>query len=83
MVECRCGGGVAGSHCSAPGQYFGELCVLRRAPRTATVVADMPTSLLVISRRALTSVIENAPGLAFKMLTTMAGRLQDADAKLL
>ena len=66
-----------------PGQYFGELSVLRRAPRTATVVADMPTALLVISRQGLASVLDSAPGLAYKMLTTMAGRLQDADAKLL
>jgi|SRR5579864_8979942 len=65
------------------GQYFGELSVLRRAPRTATVVADMDTTLLVISRRGLAAVIAQAPGLATKMLATMAGRLQDADARVL
>ncbi len=66
-----------------PGQYFGELSVLRRGPRTATVIADLPTTLLVVTRPALASVLENAPGLAYKMLTVMAGRLQDADAGLL
>jgi CRP-like cAMP-binding protein len=66
-----------------PGQYFGELSVLRRGPRTATVVADMPTTLLVISRNGLASVLESAPGLTYKMLTTMAGRLQDLDARLM
>jgi CRP-like cAMP-binding protein len=64
-----------------PGQYFGELALLDRAPRNASVIADTPMRLLVLAQREFNDLLENVPVLAMKMLRIMAARLRDADAK--
>jgi|SRR5919108_175089 CRP-like cAMP-binding protein len=64
-----------------PGQYFGELSLLDRGPRSATVVADTPMRLLVLGQREFNGVLDEVPGLAHKLLRTMAGRLRDAESK--
>jgi CRP-like cAMP-binding protein len=64
-----------------PGQYFGELAVLDRAPRNATVVADGPMKLLVLGQREFSALLDTVPGVAHKLLRSMAERLREADAK--
>ena len=64
-----------------PGQYFGELALLARGPRNATVVADSDSRLLVLGQREFSGLLDEVPGLAHKILNTMATRLADADAK--
>jgi CRP-like cAMP-binding protein len=63
------------------GQYFGELALLDRGPRSATVTADSDMQVLVLGQREFAGVLDEVPGLARKMLAAMAGRLRDADAK--
>ncbi len=65
------------------GQYFGELALLDRGPRSASVVAETPMTLLVLGQREFTGVLDEVPAMAHKMLATMAGRLRDADTKAL
>jgi CRP-like cAMP-binding protein len=64
-----------------PGQYFGELALLDRQPRSATVVADTDMRLLVLGRREFLGLVESVPSIARKMLAAMAVRLRDADTK--
>ncbi|HUY86523.1 MAG TPA: cyclic nucleotide-binding domain-containing protein [Acidimicrobiales bacterium] len=64
------------------GQYFGELSLLDRRPRSATVVSETTMSLLVLGQREFNSVMADMPRLAHKLLMAMAGRLRAADAKL-
>jgi CRP/FNR family cyclic AMP-dependent transcriptional regulator len=61
------------------GQYFGELALLDRGPRNATVVAETPMHLLVLGQREFGGVLDEVPILAHKLLTIMAGRLREAD----
>ena len=65
-----------------PGQYFGELALLDRKPRSASVVADTDMKLLVIGQREFSGVIDEVPGLSHKLLAAMASRLREADSKV-
>lgn len=64
-----------------PGQYFGELAILDRKPRSATVKAETDMVVLVLGQREFAGVLDEVPGLARKLLQTMATRLREADAK--
>jgi CRP-like cAMP-binding protein len=56
------------------GDYFGELALLTKGPRSATIVSDSDTVLRVFDRREFASLLEDAPGIARKLLTVMAER---------
>ena len=62
-----------------PGDYFGELSLLAREPRDASVVADTTLRVLVMSDRDFTSLVHTVPGFAAKVLSTMATRLRRSD----
>jgi len=64
-----------------PGQYFGELSLVDRAPRDTTVVADSAMKVLVLGQREFSAVLDAVPALAHKLLQAMAHRLREADAK--
>jgi CRP/FNR family transcriptional regulator, cyclic AMP receptor protein len=63
-----------------PGGYFGELALLDRRPRSATVVSDTDLDVVVLSQRQFNSVLESVPRIARKLLAAMANRLREADA---
>ncbi|HVM55143.1 MAG TPA: cyclic nucleotide-binding domain-containing protein [Acidimicrobiales bacterium] len=63
------------------GDYFGELSLLSREPRDASVTAETDMSLLILGQREFTGLLDSVPGFASKILTTMARRLRQADLK--
>jgi CRP/FNR family transcriptional regulator, cyclic AMP receptor protein len=63
------------------GQYFGEMSLLDSGPRSATVEASSDMEVLVIGQREFAGMLEQLPGVARKLLSAMAARLRDADAK--
>lgn len=63
------------------GAVVGELSLLDHGPRTATVVCDTETQLLVISQRNFIGVLDEVPALAHKLLASLAGRIRDFDRK--
>jgi CRP-like cAMP-binding protein len=65
-----------------PGDYFGELALLDGGPRTASVVARTPMTLLVLGQREFAGLIDEVPGLAHKILTSLAVRIRDLDDKV-
>ena len=66
-----------------PGQYFGELSLLSRKPRNATVTSETPMELLVLDQRQFDGLMDQVPTLAHKLLMAMAERLREADSKTL
>jgi CRP-like cAMP-binding protein len=64
-----------------PGSAFGELALLDKAPRNATVIAETPMELVVLGQREFAGIIDEVPGFARKLLAGMASRLREADAK--
>ena len=64
-----------------PGDYFGELALLDRGPRNATVKADGDMEILVLGQREFSGVLDEVPTIAHKLLASMATRLREADAK--
>ena len=63
------------------GDYFGELALLSREPRDASVTADTDMKLLILGQREFTGLLDTIPGLASKILAIMARRLRAADLK--
>ena len=64
-----------------PGQYFGELALLDRRPRSASVMSDTEMTLLVLGQREFNAVLDTVPALSRKLLAAMATRLRDSDDK--
>ena len=60
------------------GQYFGELALLDRRPRSAT---ETEMQLLVLGQRQFNGVLDSVPALSRKMLAAMATRLREADER--
>ena len=64
------------------GDFIGELSLIDGKPRTATVTAETPMTLLVIRRRDFKFLRETVPGLQEKLLVTLCERLRQADQAL-
>src|SRR5580704_3159497 len=65
------------------GRYFGELSLLDRKPRSATIVSETPMTLLVLEQRRFNGLLDEMPTLSRKLLVAMSQRLREADAKAL
>lgn len=63
-----------------PDKYFGEVALLDRGPRSATVVAKTDMKLLVLGQREFAGLLDTVPGIAAKILAGIATRLRAADA---
>ena len=64
-----------------PGDFFGDLALLDRAPRNATVTAKTDAELAVLGQREFAAMIDEVPGFAHKLLSGLAHRLREFDAK--
>ena len=57
------------------GDFFGEIALVSRSPRTATVTATSPVRALVITDRAFRQLLEDTPEIQRKVLEALAARL--------
>jgi CRP/FNR family cyclic AMP-dependent transcriptional regulator len=63
------------------GDWFGEIALVKKVPRTATVTATTPVRVLVVTDREFRHVVEEMPSIALKVLASVGDRLaQDATA---
>jgi len=64
-----------------PGKFFGEMSLLDGGPRSATVVADTPVRLLVITRRNFSVLLNDVRGLTQTLLVTLSKRVREVQER--
>ncbi len=64
-----------------PGAVFGEMAIMTEGPRTATVVATEPTTVLVLTPAILELEIEALKPWVATLLKSLAARFRDIDTK--
>src|SRR6266542_464242 len=62
-----------------PGDFFGEMALLDQGPRVATVIATTPMEVAVLDPREFSTLIEEQPGVARKILKVLAQRLRASE----
>ena len=60
------------------GDFFGEIALVSRSPRTATVTATSPVRALVITDRSFRQLLDDSPQIQLKVLEALAERLAPA-----
>lgn len=65
-----------------PGEVFGEMALLDDAPRSASVVAQLPTTAYRLRRNDFARLLEEHPSIARKLLMEMSQRLRRANAQV-
>lgn len=65
-----------------PGDAFGELALLSKGPRTATVVATSDIEVAIITRPQLWRLLESAPAFSRRLMESLADTMRELDKKL-
>ena len=59
-----------------PGDYFGEIALLTGSARTATIIASTDMTCYGMTSWDFRPLVESNSGIAWKLLTAMAGKLR-------
>jgi len=70
-----------GSALLGPGSFFGEMSLLDQGPRSATVTAETDMHLLVLGSREFSSLVNEVPTVAVRMMRGLAERLRSAERR--
>lgn len=62
-----------------PGDFFGEIALIDHGLRTATVTAESPCRLLVVTHRDFHALMDEFPQVAATVLLCLADRLRSLD----
>ena len=65
-----------------PGDTVGELALLTKQPRAATVVATSDMEVAVISRKSFAKLLDAAPAFQRKLLESLANVVRELDKKV-
>jgi CRP/FNR family cyclic AMP-dependent transcriptional regulator len=65
-----------------PGDYFGEISIIDKGPRSATVRADSYVRALSIASWNFLSVLEENFSIARKIMETLCARVRESDRSL-
>jgi CRP/FNR family transcriptional regulator, cyclic AMP receptor protein len=68
-----------GSTVLGPGSFFGEMSLLDQGPRSATVTAETDMHLLVMGSREFSSLVDEVPTVALRVMRGLAERLREAE----
>jgi CRP/FNR family cyclic AMP-dependent transcriptional regulator len=70
-----------GSATLGPGSFFGEMSLLDQGPRSATVTAETDLRLLVLGSREFSSLVNEVPTVAVRMMRGLAERLRASERR--
>ncbi len=65
-----------------PGDFFGEMSMIDKQPRSASVSTLENATFKVLSHTAFETAVEKAPRIATLVMQALAKRLRDADRKI-
>jgi CRP/FNR family cyclic AMP-dependent transcriptional regulator len=65
-----------------PGDFFGEMSMIDKQPRSASVTTIEPAMFLVLSHAAFERCVEQAPRIANMVMRVLAQRVREADRKI-
>ena len=65
-----------------PGDYFGEISLIDRGPRTATVRADTDLRTLTLAPFTFRPILKENPEMAYAILVEMCRRVREADSTM-
>ena len=58
-----------------PGDFFGEIALISKTPRNATITTTSPVRALVITDRAFRQLLDHSPQIQIAVLSALAERL--------
>jgi CRP-like cAMP-binding protein len=58
-----------------PGDFFGEIALISKTPRNATITTTSPVRALVITDRAFRQLLDHSPQIQIGVLSALAERL--------
>lgn len=67
---------------AGPGNAIGELSLLDKGPRTASVTTDTDCTVLVLGAREFAALLDDLPGVAHKIMSGLASRIRELDTKI-
>lgn len=65
-----------------PGEAFGEMALLERAPRSATALVETPARILEIDESAFADLVRNNGEVALRLLRRLSARLREANRQI-
>jgi CRP-like cAMP-binding protein len=65
----------------ARGDFLGEISLIDKEPRLATVVTETPAQLLVLHKRSFDQILDTVPGLPRKFMLALCKYIRRAEAR--
>lgn len=65
-----------------PGAVFGEMALIDRRPRNASVTATTPMRVLVIGKREFSGLLDEARDFRYSIMSALAARVRQKDREL-
>jgi CRP/FNR family cyclic AMP-dependent transcriptional regulator len=63
-----------------PGAAVGEIALLVKTPRNASVIATSPLEAAVLGGKEFAKLLDSSPGFDRKLLESLAGRIRELDS---
>ncbi len=81
-IEKRAGGRAVTLARLGPGEFFGEMALLERQPRSATAVVDEPARILELDEAAFEGLVATRGDVALRILARLSRRVREANRQV-